>query len=119
LHVDSEPPAARVVLDGSNVGTTPLTASVLPGRHDLALERTDILDFEQRIEVPSTGLAVNSALWRREPSILKLRPAYPGAAIEEAQFLTDGRIAVKQHLSKLEWRPDPSRPPERVRVRCY
>jgi hypothetical protein len=37
---------------------------------------------------------VDVALWRTQPTAVKLRPAYPGAAIADAQFLTDGRIAL-------------------------
>jgi hypothetical protein len=48
--------------------------------------------------VPTQGTALDLSLWRAQPTAVKLRPAYPGATIADAQFLNDGRTAIVLQL---------------------
>jgi len=50
------------------------------------------MDLVQTREVPSAGTSVSVNLWRRQPAVLDLRAAYPGARLIEARFLADGAL---------------------------
>ena len=94
LQAATWPVDAQVLVDGHAVGTTPLVTTVLPGPHQVTLRRSGELDATRELDVPAAGATLDVALWRTQPTAVKLRPAYPGAAIADAQFLTDGRIAL-------------------------
>lgn len=94
LRAASWPADAQVLIDGQALGTTPLETAVLPGLHSVTLRRSGALDATRELNVPAMGAALDVALWRAQPTAVKLRPAYPGAAIADAQFLADGRIAL-------------------------
>jgi hypothetical protein len=83
-----------VLVDGHPVGTTPLDTAVQPGRHQVTLRRSGALEATRQLDVPAAGAALDVALWRTQPTAVKLRPAYPAAAIDDAQFLADGRVAL-------------------------
>ncbi len=52
VSVRSEPPGARLVLDGQKrVGTAPATVSILPGRHSIRAELDGYVPAEQSFEV--------------------------------------------------------------------
>jgi PEGA domain len=88
------PADAQVLVDGHPVGTTPLVTAVLPGPHQVTLRGGGELEATRELDVPAAGAAVDVAQWGALPMMVKLRPAYPGAAIADAQFLTDGRIVL-------------------------
>ena len=94
LRAATWPGDAQVLVDGHTVGTTPVVTSVLPGPHQVTLRRSGELDATRELDVPVAGATLDVALWHTQPTAVKLRPAYPGAAIADAQFLTDGRIAL-------------------------
>ena len=60
----------------------------------MTLRRSGELEATRELDVPAAGATLDVALWHTQPTAVKLRPAYPGAAIADAQFLTDGRIAL-------------------------
>ena len=91
-------PQTRVLVDGHDLGTTPLATAVHPGPHQLTVRRNGTLDATRDLDVPAQGTALDVALWRVQPTAVKLRPAYPGATIADAQFLNDGRIAIVLQL---------------------
>jgi hypothetical protein len=52
LVVDSRPPGAVVTVDGTRVGTTPLTlSSIAPGTHTVVIERPGYRPWRTKIEV--------------------------------------------------------------------
>jgi hypothetical protein len=98
LRVASQPADARVLVDGHDLGTTPLTTAVPPGPHSVTVRRSGTLDATRDLDVPTQGTALDVALWRAQPTAVKLRPAYPGATIADARFLNDGRVAIVLQL---------------------
>jgi hypothetical protein len=62
--------------------------------HTVTLQRSDTLDDVRAVEVTQIGFSVDIGLWRKQPSVVRLRPTYPGATIADAGFLADGRIAL-------------------------
>ena len=87
-------PDAQVLVDGHVVDTTPLVTTVLPGPHQVTLRRGGELDATRELDVPAAGTSLDVAPWRAQPTVVRLRPAYPGATIADVRFLTDGRIAL-------------------------
>ena len=65
FRVATRPAGARLLVDGQDWGTTPLTADLTPGRHQLAMEKEGFaitksyitVESEGEIEVPLTPLA--------------------------------------------------------------
>jgi hypothetical protein len=52
LEILSEPPGARVALDGKEIGETPLAATrVLPGEHLIRIGKEEYVPYEERMEV--------------------------------------------------------------------
>jgi hypothetical protein len=60
IRVESEPPRARVTIDDLFVGTTPvLSGTLLPGPHDVRVEKEDRFPWQDRVVVrPSTELEI-------------------------------------------------------------
>ena len=92
LSIESDPPGARVLIDGEEVGTTPLSAlPVEAGEHQLALELPRYLPLEQALEI--TGRQLPQDL------TLTLDPAWAEVTInsqpEGADILIDGENAGK------------------------
>src|SRR5437762_4516816 len=79
LTVRIEPPGARVVLDGRVRGRTPLELHTAAGRHVVQLDADNSIDTLEPIDVTATGTFLDVALWSRQPTVRRLRPAYPGA----------------------------------------
>jgi hypothetical protein len=98
LRAGSWPEDAQVLVDGHAVGTTPMVTAVLPGSHSVTMRRCGALEATREVDVPSAGTSLDVALWKTQPTAVKLRPAYPGAAVADAQFLADGRIALVLRL---------------------
>jgi hypothetical protein len=65
FEIATRPPGARLLIDGQDFGTTPLTADLAPGRHQLTAEKQGFavtrtyvtVESEGEIEVPLTALA--------------------------------------------------------------
>ena len=114
LALSSRPPGAAVWLDGQARGRTPAQLSIEPGPHTLLLklpDGRDALDGQYALDVPLDGASLDAVLWRRRPSLTRLRPALPGATLAEARLLDDGRVALAvglppgRHMQA--WRLDP------------
>jgi hypothetical protein len=99
LLVRSEPSGAWIVLDGRERGRTPLQLHTTPGSHSLLLNSDATLPAIQPVELNAHGAIVDVALWGRHPSVTRLRPAYPGGQLVDAEFLADHRLAVVVALS--------------------
>jgi hypothetical protein len=98
LRAASSPADAQVLVDGQAVGTTPLVTAVMPGSHNVTPRRSGALEATREVYVPAAGTSLDVALWDTQPTAVKLRPAYPGAAIADTQFLADGRVALALRL---------------------
>src|SRR5712691_10071962 len=61
------------------------------------MKHPDAVDEQRQVTV-STDMDVSINMWRRRPSVVQLRPTYPGAGIGDAQFLTDGRLTLSMAL---------------------
>jgi hypothetical protein len=94
MHIDSSPAGASVRIDGSGAGKTPLDLHLEPGQHSLSLQHPEALDDERTLQVGDRGVTLDVELWRRRPSVLALRPVYPGASLLDARFLRDGRVSL-------------------------
>ncbi|MEM1349400.1 MAG: PEGA domain-containing protein [Myxococcota bacterium] len=81
LDVRTQPAGAAVLVDGSNVGTTPLTHRLPIGRHLVTVRLDDFQVIEKTIEVgPNTTILLEEALAQR-PGILILEGAPAGALV--------------------------------------
>ena len=49
--------------------------------------------YRVRLE-PGVTTALAAELWLRTPRVQRIRPTFPGAVIEQAGFLADGRVAL-------------------------
>jgi hypothetical protein len=111
LELASQPVGAGVWVDGRQRGATPTQVAVEPGVHRVLLKRSDTLDRESALQVGAGGAALDAVLWRRQPSVTRLRPALPGAALADVRLLEDGELALSMSLPpgpELEaWRLDP------------
>jgi hypothetical protein len=93
LDIASEPEDATVMVDGRERGKTPLSTAVAIGEHTLILKNPAAIDDERKIAVPS-DMHVNVRMFFRRPDAMQLKPAYPGASINSASFLADGRLSL-------------------------
>jgi hypothetical protein len=104
--VDSQPRA--------NAATPQTSAGSLTiplGRHSIAVEQRDAVSEERDIDLTADGADLDFPLWRRQPVVHTLKPSLPGAAIANASFLTDGRVALIVTLPGDEhqaWTLDPN-----------
>lgn len=60
LH--SDPPGATVVLDGNEVGISPVTVEVKPGTHTVIFLQSGFQPFQQTIEVAFDGTVIQQKL---------------------------------------------------------
>src|SRR5260221_5102199 len=77
LQLASQPAGAEIWLDGRERGTTPLDALVDPGVHTVLLKSPDTLDSQYSVPVGADGAALDAVLWRRQPTLRRLRPTLP------------------------------------------
>ena len=112
LALSSQPMGAALSLDGHNRGATPQDVLVEPGRHTLQLTAPDALPGRYVIDVGGEGAAFHAQLWRRQPGVIRLRPALPGATLADVRPLDDGELGLTVALpasGQLQaWRMDPS-----------
>jgi formylglycine-generating enzyme required for sulfatase activity len=70
VSIDSKPAGARVMLDGNDIGQTPLEAEILEGRYNLSLvldgydtfSRTFVVPANQQLSVPSFTLVESDGI---------------------------------------------------------
>ena len=112
LSLATHPAGAAVWLDGREQGRTPAQLMVAAGRHELLLRARDSLDLRRVIQVQPPGTRLDARLWTRQPTLLRLRPALPGASVLAARLLGDGRVGLSVGSGaepQLQvWRFDPS-----------
>ena len=94
LSITSHPAGATIVVDGHPRGRAPALLQVAPGRHRVALRSDAAVDAEYAVDVTSQGAWLDARLWRREPSLRRLRPSLPGALLDAVYPLDDGRVAL-------------------------
>jgi hypothetical protein len=97
LTVTSTQANATVLLDGHERGKTPLSLGVAKGRHTLALTHATAVDEQRQLDI-SGDMHANVSMLELRPEAVQLKPAYPGASINAATFLNDGRLALAMGL---------------------
>jgi hypothetical protein len=97
LDITSTPASASVLVDGHERGKTPLSVAVAKGKHTLALTHPSAVDDQRQLDI-SSDMHVNVTMFERRPDAVQLKPAYPGASINAATFLDDGRVALAMGL---------------------
>ncbi len=107
VQVVSHPNGAVILLDGREVGRTPVTVDAAPG-DVLTLRRDGFLDTF----VTGASSSLDIGLWRTQPEARRVRPPVPGAAITSADFLPDGRVGLAVQVSpnseRQAWAYDPA-----------
>ncbi len=95
LHIDSLPTGAAVEVDGRKRGETPLALALSDREHVVVLRHAGSADAVYAV-TPNAGVTITlqADLWRRSPQLERLRPALPGASIQHADFLADGRAVL-------------------------
>jgi hypothetical protein len=107
LLVYTDPPGARVSVDGEERGTAPLHALVAPGSHALALVLEGYEPLDERVEVaPSRSSAVERVL----------RPAAPAAPSAPDLAPRPPELVPAAPLAPAPVAPPPSPPPRRARA---
>src|SRR5437868_3997401 len=81
LQLNSQPSGALVWLDGHARGSTPAELTTEPGPHSILLKARDAIEAPYALEVPRSGARLDAVLWKRQPSISRLRAALPGATL--------------------------------------
>ena len=111
LALTSQPGGAGVWIDGHQRGTTPMRLGVEPGVHSLVLKSPGALDSHYSLHVGTDGSTFNGILWSRQPRVTRLRPALPGATLEDVRVLDDGSlglsVGVPPGRELQAWRLDP------------
>ncbi len=111
LQLASQPPGASIWLDGRERGRTPLDVLVDPGVHSVVLKTPDTLDSQYAVQVGAEGAVLDALLWRRQPTLRRLRPTLPGAVLSDVRLLSSGELALSITLpvgrQVQAWRLDP------------
>jgi PEGA domain len=97
LDITSVPANATVLVDGQERGNTPVSVVLAKGPHLLTLTHASAVDEQRQLDIAS-DMHVNVTMLERRPDALQLKPAYPGASIDDATFLDDGRVALAMGL---------------------
>ncbi|MCI0582509.1 MAG: protein kinase, partial [Chloroflexi bacterium] len=94
LKIESDPPGARVKLDGEPIGTTPLVTALLwpPGRRLLEFERDDCEPWAQTVSVRARETADARVTLRRHQGWLRLTSAM--GALEVRVWTPAGRYVM-------------------------
>jgi hypothetical protein len=93
----SNPPGARIFIDGDKVGTTPLTTQVLPGEHVIKLELGGYKTTENTWTVPVRGALKVDQTLEKLPARIILTAFPPGTNIFVDQKLL-GKDKVDQGI---------------------
>ena len=67
LQITSTPDGAQVLLDGADVGTTPLNLTVAAGKHQVSVKKTGYRDWGTTIGVAGGTVQVNAVLEQTPP----------------------------------------------------
>ena len=95
LQVSTEPSGARVLVDGKTRAQTPAFMAVASGRHVIRLQRPGFADATFSVRAQTNApVQIDARLWRSHPDVNQLRPTVPGTTVANAQFLSDGRVAI-------------------------
>jgi hypothetical protein len=111
LQLTSRPPGAGIWLDGRERGRTPLDLRVDPGVHNVLLKTADTVDGQYAVQVGAAGASLDAVLWRRQPTLRRLRPTLPGAVLSDVRVLSNGELALSitlpasRHIQA--WRMEP------------
>jgi hypothetical protein len=111
LDIASTPVGASVLVDGHERGKTPRSVTAAKGQHALTLTHPAAVDERRQLDIAS-DMHVIVAMLALRPEAVQLKPAYPGASINDATFLDDGRVALAM-LSGGCYLVDRCRPPDR------
>jgi hypothetical protein len=111
LQLASQPAGAGIWLDGRERGRTPLDVLVDPGVHNVLLKSPDTLDSTYAVQVGAEGASLDAVLWRRQPTLRRLRPTLPGAVLSDVRLLSSGELALSVTLPAgrqvQAWRMEP------------
>ncbi|HEU5423476.1 MAG TPA: PEGA domain-containing protein, partial [Nitrolancea sp.] len=95
LTVTSTPAGAAVVIDGRERGSTPAALALPRGHHWVTLRLARYGDVSYEVDLaPDRPATLDGILWTPTPLVQRLRSPLPGAAIADARFLADGRLAL-------------------------
>jgi hypothetical protein len=95
VQIDSRPPGAAVEIDGRRRGRAPASVPLAAGDHRVTVRHEGYAPATYAVTAAAGDTARLSAeLWLSAPPARRLRPAFPGAAVEAATFLRDGRVAL-------------------------
>ena len=94
LQLASQPAGAGIWLDGRERGHTPLDVLIDPGMHSLILKTPDTLESQYAVQVGAEGASLDAVLWRRQPTLRRLRPTLPGAVLSDVRLLSGGDLAL-------------------------
>jgi general secretion pathway protein A len=62
LSIDSNPPGADIVIDGKFVGNAPSSIAIIPGPHEIYVEKTNYKNWSKTVIVTGGNLQVNAEL---------------------------------------------------------
>src|SRR5207244_8706462 len=60
----------------------------------ILLKARDAIEAPYALEVPRSGVRLDAVLWKRQPSISRLRAALPGATLADARLLDGGQVGL-------------------------
>lgn len=86
LTIHSEPTGAEVLLDSSNVGTTPLTIDAPYGRKDLRIRKKGYADYTRSITLSDPASTINASLKIAQASVTI------SANVDSANVYLDGEV---------------------------
>jgi hypothetical protein len=88
LEIVSEPPGAKIFIDGNEIGESPFLAAIRPGQYAIRVLMEGYLPFEEKVDVQGKERKKISAVLSKPVGELIVRTQPPGAAIS-----IDGRPA--------------------------
>lgn len=105
VSFESTPSGATIVVDGEEVGTTPLSRQLGVGAYDIRLQLSAHDEYQQRLEVRSGGIQKVSASLVERPGRLRVAGAPPDAIVfidgeqwgraQEIQEIPAGRYTLE------------------------
>ncbi|HET8630568.1 MAG TPA: PEGA domain-containing protein [Thermomicrobiales bacterium] len=99
LTVTSTPRGAAILVDGRARGRTPAGLTAAPGTHRVTFRLAGYADADYAVRaVPGQPGTLAGILWPATPRVRRIRPPLPGATVVGADFLADGRLALRVAL---------------------
>jgi len=97
LVATSAPSGAQLEIDGHLVGRSPLRIGIGSGDHQIAVRDPLYGDVSSPVHITRGQTAtVRFDLWLRTPVVQPIHASFPGAAIDGADFLPDGQVALEE-----------------------